>query len=117
MSNSRTEFKLDTMEAGTPLATGRPSGSDCPERISAFSVARPQCRKLASRGKAIQFFALKNEAFLTQSPRYNEVVYYQQWETDTHRDHRDFRRRKDDEQKEYWTWRHSQDHDHARDNH
>jgi hypothetical protein len=37
-----------------------------------------------------------------------EVVYYNQWEHDTHRDHRDFRKRSPDEQKEYYTWRHNQ---------
>jgi hypothetical protein len=42
----------------------------------------------------------------------NEVVFYSQWEHDTHRDHRDFRKRSADEQKEYWTWRHSHDNDH-----
>jgi hypothetical protein len=43
---------------------------------------------------------------------HDEVVYYQRWEGDTHRKHVDFRKRNADEQKEYWTWRHSQDHDH-----
>ena len=38
----------------------------------------------------------------------HEAVYYQRWETDTHRAHREFRKRKADEQKEYWTWRHNQ---------
>jgi hypothetical protein len=38
----------------------------------------------------------------------NEAVYYSHWENDTHRDHRDFRKRNKDEQKEYWTWRHNQ---------
>jgi hypothetical protein len=37
-----------------------------------------------------------------------EVVYYGQWERDTHRDHVDFKQRNDADQKEYWTWRHSQ---------
>jgi len=37
-----------------------------------------------------------------------ETVYYNQWEHDTHRDHVDFNRRNSDEQKEYFTWRHSQ---------
>jgi hypothetical protein len=37
----------------------------------------------------------------------NEVVYYQRWESETHRDHRDFKARNADEQKQYWTWRHS----------
>jgi hypothetical protein len=37
----------------------------------------------------------------------NEVVFYQRWEGDTHREHVDFKRRNSDEQKEYWNWRHS----------
>jgi hypothetical protein len=37
-----------------------------------------------------------------------ENGYYTRWEVETHRDHRDFRRRKADEQKEYWSWRHNQ---------
>lgn len=36
----------------------------------------------------------------------NEGVYYQRWEVETHRDHREFKKRHSDEQKEYWTWRH-----------
>lgn len=43
---------------------------------------------------------------------HDEVVFYSQWETDTHRNHRDFRKRSDVEQKEYWQWRHDHDHDH-----
>jgi len=39
-----------------------------------------------------------------------EVVFYQRWCSETHRDpHRDFRRLSKDEQKEYWTWRHNHD--------
>jgi hypothetical protein len=38
----------------------------------------------------------------------NEVVFYSRWEAETHRDHRDFRKRSADEQKEYYTWRHNQ---------
>ncbi len=43
----------------------------------------------------------------------DEVVYYQQWSREYHRDgHRDFRRLPPEEQKEYWTWRHRHgDHD------
>lgn len=37
----------------------------------------------------------------------SEVVFYQRWEVDTHRDHREFRERHADEQKEYWAWRHN----------
>jgi len=37
-----------------------------------------------------------------------EVVYYHQWARENHRDpDRDFRRLPPEEQKEYWTWRHS----------
>jgi hypothetical protein len=44
---------------------------------------------------------------------HREVVYYQQWETETHREHRDFDRRSDADKREYWKWRHShEDHDH-----
>jgi hypothetical protein len=38
----------------------------------------------------------------------NEVVFYSRWEGETHRHHRDFRKRSADEQKEYYTWRHNQ---------
>jgi hypothetical protein len=38
---------------------------------------------------------------------HDEIVYYQRWEAETHRDHRDFKKRSAEEQKEYWTWRHS----------
>jgi len=36
----------------------------------------------------------------------NEMGFYNRWEGETHRDHRDFRRRPAREQKEYFTWRH-----------
>ena len=39
---------------------------------------------------------------------HDEVVYYQNWETSTHRSHVDFQKRTPDDQKEYFTWRHSQ---------
>jgi hypothetical protein len=37
-----------------------------------------------------------------------EEPYYSRWETETHREHRDFNKRSKDEQKEYWDWRHNQ---------
>jgi hypothetical protein len=36
----------------------------------------------------------------------HERVYYNQWEGETHRQHVDFKKRNNDEQKEYYTWRH-----------
>jgi hypothetical protein len=43
-----------------------------------------------------------------------EVVYYQQWARETHRDpNRDFRKLPPDEQEDYWKWRHTHsDHHH-----
>ena len=38
----------------------------------------------------------------------NEVVFYGRWESETHRNHMDFRRRRATEQGEYWRWRHNQ---------
>jgi hypothetical protein len=43
---------------------------------------------------------------------HHEVVYYNQWEHDTHRNHVDFDKRSDADKKEYYTWRH-----HQHDNH
>jgi hypothetical protein len=38
----------------------------------------------------------------------NEVNYYHRWAGENHRDaDRDFRSLRPEEQKEYWTWRHS----------
>jgi hypothetical protein len=36
-----------------------------------------------------------------------EVGYYNRWETETHRDHKEYRDRNDNEKNEYWNWRHS----------
>jgi len=47
----------------------------------------------------------------------DEGVYYRRWADETHRDqHRDFRKLRPEEQKEYWTWRHNHG-DHDRDDH
>jgi hypothetical protein len=39
-----------------------------------------------------------------------ETVVYGQWETETHRDHKELKDRDKNEQKEYWDWRHKNDH-------
>jgi hypothetical protein len=41
-----------------------------------------------------------------------EAGYYNQWERDTRREHRDFDRRNDEERREYWEWRHHHEHEH-----
>lgn len=50
-------------------------------------------------------------------PTDGEVVYYNQWETEGHREHRDLKQRDKREQKEYWDWRHKHDKDHDGDKH
>jgi hypothetical protein len=42
--------------------------------------------------------------------RSQETVYYNQWEHDTHREHRDLNKRTEAEQREYSDWRRSRDH-------
>jgi hypothetical protein len=37
----------------------------------------------------------------------DEAVYYQRWEVETRREHREFRERHSDEQQDYWKWRHN----------
>jgi hypothetical protein len=36
-----------------------------------------------------------------------EGVYYDQWEHETHHEHKDFKERDKNDQKAYWDWRHS----------
>ena len=65
--------------------------------------------------------ACEHHAYRVYDPYYtdyhswdhDEDVYYQRWADETHRDsHRDFRKLRPEEQKEYWTWRHNHgDHD------
>ena len=71
--------------------------------------------------------ACEHHAYRVYDPYYtdyhqwnnDEVVYYQRWADETHHDrHRDFRKLRPEEQKEYWTWRHNHgdhDRDHDRD--
>ena len=39
-------------------------------------------------------------------PVATEQRYYNQWEQETHREHQDLSKRTQDEQKQYWDWRH-----------
>jgi len=91
---------------------------------NSFAFVRSVC--LAGALAAAVFgTACEHHYYRAHDPYYNdyhvwnqgEVVYYQQWCRETHRDPgRDFRKLHADEQKEYWTWRHGHgDHDHGRD--
>ena len=41
-----------------------------------------------------------------------EVGYYNQWLVETHHPHVEYRRLRPEEQRNYWTWRHSHHPDH-----
>ena len=43
----------------------------------------------------------------------DENLFYIRWESETHRDHRDFDKRSERERRSYWEWRH-RDRDHDR---
>ena len=45
-------------------------------------------------------------------PVNGEVVFYGQWEQETHRKHMDLKNRHKNEQKEYWDWRHKHEDHH-----
>jgi hypothetical protein len=45
-------------------------------------------------------------------PVSGEVVYYSQWEKETHRGHVDLDKRNDADKKEYWNWRHKHEDQH-----
>ena len=81
-------------------------------RISSFFLA-------AALASSFAGMACGHHAYRVYDPYYTdyhswndgEVVYYQQWAGETHRDpHRDFRKIPPGEQKEYWTWRHNHEH-------
>lgn len=44
----------------------------------------------------------------TYHSRESEAPHYSRWEQDTHRQHKDLDQRSQDEQKQYWQWRHRQ---------
>ena len=66
-------------------------------------------------GMAVPLFVTGCAAHTYYDPYYHdyhpvdgEVLYYGQWESETHRDHKDLQHRSKAEQKQYWDWRHKQ---------
>jgi hypothetical protein len=45
-----------------------------------------------------------------------EQPYYERWETETHREHREYNQRRSDEQHDYWQWRRDHHDNDRRDN-
>jgi hypothetical protein len=69
--------------------------------VGAVSLGSVGC---AGRGQVRVYDSYHNDYHRWNN---HEVVYYNQWETEGHRDHRDFNQRSSDEQKDYWNWRHN----------
>jgi hypothetical protein len=40
----------------------------------------------------------------------DEVGFYNRWEVEGHRGHREYRKLNRTDQRQYWTWRHGQEH-------
>jgi hypothetical protein len=70
---------------------------------------------LLSAGCAEHRYARVYDPYYSDYHRWgpDEDAYYRRWETEGHREHREFGQRGSEEQKEYWGWRHGQGgHDH-----
>ncbi len=66
---------------------------------------------LLSKSLAVSLLSLTFASpVLLTGCRNSETAYYNRWERETHREHVDLARRNAAEQKEYWDWRHRQDH-------
>jgi len=91
--------------------------------LSSLLLAAALASSLAGIGCAEHHSYRVYDPYYTDYHTWNndEVVYYNQWVGETHRDpHRDFRHLSKEDQKEYWTWRHNhgdRDHDHDHDHH
>jgi hypothetical protein len=44
----------------------------------------------------------------------DDTLYYNRWIVENRRPHRDYRRLKEPEQRQFWQWRHDHDHDQDR---
>jgi hypothetical protein len=90
--------------------------------VGLFSAAIVLALSLAGTGCAGHRHPRVYDPYYTDYHVWNddEVTYYRQWSSETHRDAgRDFRKLPPEEQKKYWTWRHNRqksDHDGDRNN-
>lgn len=83
--------------------------------FSSFTVAACFLGLLLVNGCTFRARVYDSEYHDYHTWNHSEVGYYEQWERDTHREHREFKDRDRDEQNEYWRWRHNhrdQDRDH-----
>ena len=86
------------------------------ERICSISVSAAFLGLLFMTGCAARVRVYDPDYHDYHYWNHDEVVYYGQWERETHRHHEDFDRRSRADQDDYWRWRHSHhDRDHDRD--
>ncbi len=76
--------------------------------VFAVAIALP----VFTAGCAVHARVYDDPYYHDSHPWSGEVVYYGQWERDTHRDHVDFDKRNDSDKKAYWDWRHSHNDNH-----
>jgi hypothetical protein len=75
-----------------------------PRKINVCLLAVAMATPVFTTGCAVH--AYYDPYYHDYHPVDGEVVYYGQWETETHRQHVDLKHRNKAEQKEYWDWRH-----------
>jgi hypothetical protein len=78
------------------------------KKINSFVLTAAMATAVLTTGCAVH--AYYDPYYHDSHPVAGEVTFYSQWETETHREHKDFNKRSKEEQKEYWDWRHKNDH-------
>jgi hypothetical protein len=81
-------------------------------KINSCLLAAAIAAPVLITGCAVHAHAYYDPYYHDYHPIDGEVVYYNQWETETHRQHVDLQHRNKDEQKEYWDWRHKHEDHH-----
>jgi hypothetical protein len=71
--------------------------------LSALSVVALGSLGCAGRSRVRVYDSYHNDYHRWNN---HETVYYNRWEVEGHRDHRDYNQRNADEQRDYWNWRH-----------
>jgi hypothetical protein len=75
-------------------------------KISSFFLAAAMVTPVLIAGCAVHAHAYYDPYYHDYHPIDGEVVYYNHWEGETHREHKDLKQRDKADQKEYWDWRH-----------
>jgi hypothetical protein len=81
-------------------------------KINSCLLAAAMTTPVLITGCAVHAHAYYDPYYHDYHPIDGEVVYYNQWEGETHREHKDLKQREKAEQKEYWDWRHKHEDHH-----